>query len=396
MTIDLQPIQPPVLFLPSHTGAFDVLTQDDKLLGHPPHITRGREGDFEYAAAEERGLRYRVYRRHPLAKPEALLAQDAQRYLTLPPQLPQRVENLARSWAAEAREPREIAKRIEHTLRTQYVYDLESPSGSAPNPLDHFLFESRRGHCEYYSTSMAIMLRTLGVPTRNVTGFIGGTYNRFGNFYAVRQGDAHSWVEAYIPDSGWTQFDPTPTSESAPRAEIDGLVATLRDLLEATGERWNRHVVGYDLDQQMGLLRDVRRGWPASATFSNMPALRTWLLMALFVAAGFALLWRLRRRRRRLAPSSEAQQSQDTQRVVALYQQLEEVLRVHGVPRRADTPPLSHALSLESSGFPMAKEVLSLTEIYLESRFGNTPLDDGAALDYSRRVRALRRWQQAA
>src|SRR5690606_23943302 len=114
---------------------------------------------------------------------------------------------------------------------------LESPSGAASNPLEHFLFESRRGHCEFYSTGMAVMLRTLGVPSRNVTGFIGGTWNRFGRFYAVRQGDAHSWVEVFLPDVGWTRFDPTPASPAAPVAEIHGFAAFLRDVIEAAGER---------------------------------------------------------------------------------------------------------------------------------------------------------------
>jgi transglutaminase-like putative cysteine protease len=65
---------------------------------------------------------------------------------------------------------------------------------------------------------MAVMLRTLGVPTRNVTGFVGGTYNRFGKFYAVRQGDAHSWVEVFIDEAGWMTFDPTPPADAAPGA----------------------------------------------------------------------------------------------------------------------------------------------------------------------------------
>src|SRR5690606_646211 len=123
-------------------------------------------------------------------------------------------------------------------------YDLESPSGAAKNPLDHFLFESKRGHCEFYSTAMAVMPRTLGVPTRNVTGFIGGTYNRFAETYSVRQGDAHSWVEVHIDGLGWTRFDPTPPSSSAPRSEINGVLATMRDIVEAMAQRWNRHVVG--------------------------------------------------------------------------------------------------------------------------------------------------------
>ena len=95
------------------------------------------------------------------------------------------------------------------------IYDFSFPkSGGKPNPVEHFLFDSKRGHCEFFSTTMALMLREIGIPSRNVTGFVGGTYNRFGRYYAVREGDAHSWVEAYLDDPirGWVTFDPTPTA----------------------------------------------------------------------------------------------------------------------------------------------------------------------------------------
>ncbi|KYF50993.1 hypothetical protein BE08_39360, partial [Sorangium cellulosum] len=104
---------------------------------------------------------------------------------------------------------------------------------------------------------MAILLRAVDVPTRNVTGFVGGTYNRFGRFYAVRQGDAHSWVEVYLDGEGWMTFDPTPPADAAPKSELVGVWAYLRDFIEATSQRWDRHVVGYDLNQQVSLLQTL-------------------------------------------------------------------------------------------------------------------------------------------
>src|SRR6185369_9910820 len=134
--------------------------------------------------------------------------------LQLPESMPDRIHELAEIWVRGLATPLARARAIENHLRTEYRYDLASPSGKDPQPLDHFLFESKRGHCEFYSTAMAIMLRTLEVPTRNVTGFVGGSYNRFGKFYAVRQGDAHSWVEAWIDEYGWLTFDPTPPADA--------------------------------------------------------------------------------------------------------------------------------------------------------------------------------------
>ena len=149
-------------------------------------------------------------------------------------------------------------------LRKGYRYDLDSPSGAARNPLDDFLFDSKRGHCEFYSTAMTVMLRTLDVPTRNVTGFVGGTFNRFSRSYVVRQGDAHSWVEVWLDRTGWTRFDPTPPSDAIPRSEISGAFAVLRDFVEALGQRWSRHVVGYDLRQQLGLYGELQNTYRRS------------------------------------------------------------------------------------------------------------------------------------
>src|SRR5690606_11477473 len=103
-----------------------------------------------------------------------------------------------------------------------------------------------------------IMLREIGIPSRNVTGFVGGTYNRFGRYYAVRQGDAHSWVEAYL-HGGWPTFDPTPTSGAQPLQETTGAWVYMRGLLEALSQRWNRYVIGYDLKTQIRIFDDLSR-----------------------------------------------------------------------------------------------------------------------------------------
>lgn len=392
MTIDLEPIKPPVVFLPTNTAAFDLLTHREGVLGNPPRITRGRELDFEYQTAEERGLRYRVF--GPQAGStvrERLLQSDRERYLALPPALPERVHALAREWAGDATEPFEIAKRIEARLRQDYRYSLESESGAAPNPLDHFLFESRSGHCEFYSTGMAILLRTLGIPTRNVTGFVGGTFNRFGGFYAVRQGDAHSWVEVFLDRAGWTRFDPTPATESAPRAATQGLGAFMRDLVEAASERWNRNVVGYDLNQQMQLLSNVRNQMHRSA-FDDWLTVRnlSWLLAA-FLVAGLAWRYRHLLAKKPKGPqlAQLARPSLDVEEAVRLYRELETVMLRHGIPRRPETPPLAHANALQALRHPLADEITALTETYLAVRFGKAELSELGIRDFQMRLRLL-------
>ena len=99
---------------------------------------------------------------------------------------------------------------MEQYLSTHFRYTLELPRSLPQDPLANFLFERKKGHCEYFASSMAVMLRSLHIPSRIVTGFRGGEFNDLTGQYVVRASDAHSWVEAYFPGSGWISFDPTP------------------------------------------------------------------------------------------------------------------------------------------------------------------------------------------
>lgn len=399
MLLDLEPIKPPIVFLPSGATAFDVLTVDDHVTRQAPRVTRGRESDYQYQTADERGLRYRVFTSDtpPL---EALSPADRARYLALPGNLTTRTHQLAREWTQGTSNPREVAEHVERRLRSEYRYDLDTPSGSTANPLDHFLFESRRGHCEYYSTAMAVLLRTLGIPARNVTGFVGGTFNRFGRFYAVRQGDAHSWVEVYLEGAGWRRFDPTPASESAPRLETTGAIAVLRDLMEAASERWDRHVIGYDLEQQVEFLRSIRQRWSNRETSSGqwVPERQT-IAVVIIVALGLGGYFLYRRRRRGQVlptPGALPMTSRDALRVVALYRELEAVMRSWGVARSPQVPPMRHARSLGEKHHPIASEVFALTEIYQQVRFGQRAFSEREAAAFKARLAVLRRERNAA
>jgi transglutaminase-like putative cysteine protease len=113
--------------------------------------------------------------------------------------------------AAGAQNEYDAAVAIETYLRSNvFTYTLEPPRAPAGvDPLDYFLFTSHSGYCEFFATAMGDMLRSLGIPTRLVSGFGPGTYDAGVSAYIVRSEDAHSWVEAYFPTYGWIQFEPT-------------------------------------------------------------------------------------------------------------------------------------------------------------------------------------------
>jgi transglutaminase-like putative cysteine protease len=405
VSFDLEPIDPPVVFLPPRAVALRIRSPNAVLLGEPLVVQRGAEDEVRYSGSDVRGLRYDVYL---AADDETLLetmgAGDRARYLSLPVDMPARIGDLARRWTDGLTSSEAKATAIEQHLRHDYIYDLHSPSGGKPQPLDHFLFESRRGHCEFFSTAMAMMLRSVGIPSRNVTGFVGGTWNRFGHYYAVREGDAHSWVEAYMDDTGrarWRTFDPTPVAGAQPVEPPGGVYYYVRDFIEALSQRWNTYVVGYDLHKQVRLFEDVARRYDALRSRAGVdkgildratraPALGA-AALAMFVTA--YVLWRRRQRGGRTAtnrPKPGALPDARAQSAVILFRALESALHAQGISRPPSLPPLRHAQDLHAQKHPLGDEVLSLTQVYLQARFGGVELTDAARRDYERRVRTIR------
>lgn len=116
----------------------------------------------------------------------------------------------------------EKAAAIERYLKETYPYDLEiGPQRSERDAVAYFLFEQRAGYCEHFASAMTVMLRSIGIPTRVVTGYTGGSFNPFTGLWEVRQSDAHAWVEVYFGSAGWIGFDPTPGFEMPGDAERD-------------------------------------------------------------------------------------------------------------------------------------------------------------------------------
>ncbi|MDP8999552.1 MAG: transglutaminase domain-containing protein, partial [Myxococcota bacterium] len=383
-------------FMPPRAVALRVRPQNQVVLGESLMIQRGADAELRYTGSDARGLRYDVY----LAGDdevfvEPLAAVDRARYVALPANLPQRIVDLAHSWTDELTIPDAKARLIEERLRREFTYDLRSTSQGKSQPVDDFLFVSKRGHCEFFSTAMALMLRAVGIPSRNVTGFVGGTWNRFGHYYAVREGDAHSWVEAYIDSAthaGWRTFDPTPPSAAQPLEPPNGVYYYARDFVEALSQRWNTYVVGYDLRRQVRMFDDVSQRYERLRFLG--PGGGGMLAIALALAAGLGyVVWKRRRRsqgdKRQADPVGRAQHAH-IEAAAALYRALESALQSHGVRRSPSLPPLRHAEDLCMRRHPLADEILSLTNLYLETRFGGCALTEAVRRDFERRVHEIR------
>jgi len=151
------------------------------------------------------------------------------KYLQLPSSVPARVKDLAVTITATKATPYDKAEAIETYLRNTYKYSTVVKSAPAGrDPVDYFLFDLKADFCEYFASSMAVLLREVGVPARVVEGFTPGELD-FSNRYAVRELNAHAWVEAYFPQYGWIEFEPTPSELPFDRAEATTTGATNPD-----------------------------------------------------------------------------------------------------------------------------------------------------------------------
>lgn len=389
--IVLDALDEPVLFLPPGTVGVTVPPRVKGGRETSRHISRSAGTDVRYLDGDALGLTYTAHvstdleddGREPFGEAEAAL------YLQLP-EGQERVRALARRVVGDARDPGEQARRLLAHFHDPgvYRYSLVQPDTRGEDPLAVFLFEARAAHCEYFSTAMAVMLRSLGVPARNVTGFVGGRYNAFGRYYAIRQGDAHSWVEARIGDR-WVTFDPTPPARDDLGPE-EGVLAELSALLDALRIRWASDVVSYDLNTQRGILQRTMR-WLASLRGdreepANAEPTRTrpsrgpsgaaalWVFAALALVGLLAVGGRALRRllaRRRATHRSLPDAARDA---VWLYRDLEKALRRRGRPRPESTTPREHATELAEQGFAGAPAVVEVTDAYLAVRFGAAPL----------------------
>lgn len=141
---------------------------------------------------------------------EPNVPEPVKRYLQLPPGVPKRVYDLAKEITAGATNDYDRVKAIESYLADNYEYSLDSPvPEEGRDAVDHFLFDAEVGFCEQFASATAVMLRSLGIPTRVVAGYTPGSRNAFTGYYEVKNSDAHTWVEAWFPAFGWYEFDPT-------------------------------------------------------------------------------------------------------------------------------------------------------------------------------------------
>ncbi len=153
------------------------------------------------------------------------------KYLQLPKNTPPILKRLAQEITAKHPTALSKAVALENYFHREHKYGFGYPFDPHRNPLEQFLQEKPPAHCEFFASAMALMLRSIGVPSRYVNGFMVKNYNFLGRYWTVRGSDAHAWVEAYIPNAGWITFDPTPPDSTPKTSTYRRLWNNLSDAL---------------------------------------------------------------------------------------------------------------------------------------------------------------------
>jgi transglutaminase-like putative cysteine protease len=312
---------------------------------------------------------------------------DRDEYLGLPQKPDPRIRALMETWLAKTgTHPRDRAFELTKRLRDEYRYSTQLLDREVADPLSHFLFDRGKGHCEYFASALAVMLRLEQIPSRVVTGFYGGDYNSISGWYVVRAADAHSWVEAYIDGEGWITLDPTPAASE--RNNSFTWFARINELFDALETFWQDWVLSYNLEQQVSLaVQAEKTGASALSKWATelqaaltgvWARLKSWGSPVVLVGVGLTVMallgpllvpWLARRWIRRVQRKRLMEGKVTARDATLLYERMLEILRGRGVEKPAwVTPKEFAAMVAERNDGPAIDE---LTREYNALRFGN-------------------------
>ncbi|MBI4808948.1 MAG: DUF3488 domain-containing transglutaminase family protein [Nitrosomonadales bacterium] len=306
--------------------------------------------------------------------------QQLQRALALPQGYNPQTRQLAAEWRAQSASPEALVRTvITYFNRQGFEYTLEPPLLGL-NGVDEFLFGTKKGFCEHYAGSFVVLMRAAGIPARVVTGYQGGEYNELGDYYIIRQADAHAWAEVWLRERGWVRVDPT--AAISPERIQSGLSSALPDNAalpflgrnppewlrglrlnwDALANQWNQWVLGYNTERQFAFL-----------TRMGMEDI-TWQKMALNMLAGIALLvgvFTLLMLRRLAARKTDAVQT--------VWLKVCRRLEKAGLPRAAHEGPMDYATRIAAVHPDLAEDIHDIAARYASLRYGGEAEQDGLA-----------------
>jgi transglutaminase-like putative cysteine protease len=306
-------------------------------------------------------------------------------YSELPAGSNPRTVALARDMREAAGSDRNFVESVLQMLnRDEFYYTLEPPPLGS-NPVDRFLFDTRRGFCEHYASAFSVMMRSVGIPTRIVLGYQGGEVNPLGGHLIVRQSDAHAWTEIWLDGIGWQRVDPT-AAVAPERIDIGASDAAFEGIGESWGfsapsrwmhqatmawdainAKWNAWILGYGPETQDSFMQWLGMHEP---TWRKMMLTLVTLVIALVMTVSLVMMWRYQ-------PPRKDEASLLYRRFVkktGLEPEIGETARVFAIRAR-------------EQGKVPAASIEVVTEAYMDARYGTA--DDAAAERLRAAVAAL-------
>lgn len=263
-------------------------------------------------------------------------------------------------------EPLEQARTLEQFFLNNFTYEIGAPTLSRLNPIDDFIFNERRGHCERYASAMALLMRMRGIPSRVMLGYVPGKPNWMTGWVNIRASDAHAWAEGWFPDVGWVQFEPTP------RATMDLSISPFREFLDALDVVWYVNIVNFDVPAQQGLLTAGVQGLVATASWlkGNIGSVAPVVLLLICM-----LVWRSRRKNFKAVDPRDARRRT---RVLAehYYGKMLKALARKGIDREPYETPLEFLSSEELRKLPSYPEIRMVTNLFCQTRYGAASIND--------------------
>jgi transglutaminase-like putative cysteine protease len=300
-----------------------------------------------------------------------LSASYREHFSRLPPGSNEQSSALARAWYAQASSDRDYISRVLEMFRVQpFVYTLSPLPLDMRNPNDDFLFNTREGFCEYYASAFAVLMRSVGIPARIVTGYQGGELNRLGQYLIVRQSSAHAWVEVWLDDAGWVRVDPTAAvapervrlglSEALRAGDpvpggllrSNALLSKLRMAWDTVNAGWNNWVLGYGPKLQMEFLAKFGLHAPSAVQLVAIIAAVSFLLL------GLLTLWLAGRYRPRSADPA-----------LILYRRFLARLQRAGLSTSPHEGPRDLAARIRTLRPDLADQATEITRHYIAARY---------------------------
>lgn len=319
--------------------------------------------------------------------------------LQVPRNISDRIRNLAQGWRDQYDSDRDISEAgLDYFVNNDFLYTLNTGDLDPAAPLEDFLFSARKGFCEHFAASYALLMRIAGIPARVVVGYQGGQYNPVGDFLLIRQKDAHAWTEVWLEGTGWERVDPTgviapnriqfATDDregiSAGRLEGDdlnrqvrrrglfrGIFRTLKDFWQTVEINWSLWVISYDRYTQWYFFRNLGI-W-------NLDSYLILFLIIIAVAVFVILLrWFLRR-----------DNGHDNQ-LPSIYMNFCKRLEKKNIRRESWEGPLDFKLKLIGLLPSMMEEIRQALDLYIQLRYGKYPVTHRNLSHLKRLMRQVR------